>query len=112
MLVLIDVSAAFDTIDHNILFNRLETKFGITGRALEWHRSYLSTRKQCVFLNGSVRSEECILKYGIPQGSCLGPILFSEYVSTLFDNMAARLVFKLSYIKNVDKCAPPHLNFL
>ncbi len=85
MLVLIDLSAAFDTIDHDILFNRLETKFRITGEALEWHRSYLSMRKQCVFLNRSVRSEESILRYGVPQGSCLGPVLFTEYASTLFD---------------------------
>ena len=56
MLVLIDLSAAFDTIDHSILFNRLEMNFGITGAALEWHRSYLAMRKQCVILNGSVRS--------------------------------------------------------
>ncbi len=85
ILVLIDLSAAFDTIDHNILFSRLESKFGITGTALTWHKSYLEARKQCVLLGDNVRSTESVLRYGVPQGSCLGPILFAEYASTLFD---------------------------
>ncbi len=84
LLVLIDLSAAFDTIDHDILLDRLETKFGISGVALEWHRSYLQARRQCVIINGQTRSAESVLRYGVPQGSCLGPILFTEYASTLF----------------------------
>ncbi len=51
---------------------------------LKWHKSYLSERKQCVVLNGTTRSNVSVLKYGVPQGSCLGPILFTEYASTLF----------------------------
>ncbi len=85
LLVLIDLSAAFDTLDHDILFNRLESNFGITGVALDWHKSYLNTRKQSVIINGKFRSMESVLKFGVPQGSCLGPILFTEYASTLFD---------------------------
>ena len=85
ILVLIDLSAAFDTIDHDILSGRLESNFGITGTALNWHKSYLETRKQCVVLENSVRSTESVLRYGVPQGSCLGPILFTQYASTLFD---------------------------
>ncbi len=91
LLVLIDLSAAFDTIDHNILYNQLESKFGITGVALDWHRSYLNARKQCVVLNGNVRSQESVLKYGVPQGSCLGPILFTEYACSLFEVIHSHL---------------------
>ncbi len=91
LLVLIDLSAAFDTIDHDILFQRLESKFGIKGVALEWHKSYLRSRRQCVFLNGDTRSKEAILRFGVPQGSCLGPILFTEYASTLFNVIYSHL---------------------
>ncbi len=84
LLVLIDLSAAFDTIDHTILFDTLERKFGISGIALEWHKSYLHGHQQCVNINGT-RSCPLNLKYGVPQGSCLGPVLFSQYASTIFD---------------------------
>ncbi len=90
LLVLVDLSAAFDTIDHQILLTRLNQKFGFTGVALQWHRSYLAGRKQCVIINGT-RSVESLLKYGVPQGSCLGPVLFTEYVSTLFDVIYSHL---------------------
>ncbi len=85
LLVLIDLSAAFDTIDHDILYSRLESRFGISGVALDWHKSYLLSRRQCVVINGQTRSAESILRFGVPQGSCLGPILFTEYASSLFD---------------------------
>ncbi len=90
LLVLIDLSAAFDTLDHQILLTRLNEKFGITGVALQWHKSYLSGRKQCINLNGT-RSVESLLKYGVPQGSCLGPVLFTEYASTLFEVIYSHL---------------------
>ena len=77
MLVLLDLSAAFDTIDHNILLNRLEKRFGVTGDALKWFKSYLTGRTQSVIINGT-ESEKCPLKYGVPQGSKLGPILFNS----------------------------------
>ena len=84
LLVLIDLSAAFDTVDHNIALTRLNTKFGISGTALKWHQSYLCGRQQCVFIDG-IRSKVSDLHYGVPQGSCLGPVLFTQYASTLFD---------------------------
>ena len=90
LLVLVDLSAAFDTLDHDILLTRLKEKFGITGVALQWHKSYLSGRKQWINLNGT-RSAESVLKYGVPQGSCLGPVLFTEYASTLFDVIYSHL---------------------
>ena len=83
LLVLLDLSAAFCTVDHTILLRRLETLFGVTGDALKWIASYLSTRSQRVTING-VLSNRFDLSFGVPQGSCLGPLLFSAYASKLF----------------------------
>lgn len=81
LLVLLDLSAAFDTIDHHTLINRLENLVGLSGQALSWFRSYLSDRYQFVYTtNESYRSR---VKYGIPQGSVLGPLLFSLYMLPL-----------------------------
>ena len=83
-LVLLDLSSAFDTIDHKIMIDLLESQFGVTDKALDWIKSYLSNRKQRVDLNNNL-SEVCDVNYGVPQGSCLGPILFLLYVSQLYD---------------------------
>ena len=80
--MLLDLSAAFDTIDHGILSDRLESQFGISGLALAWLKSYLSERTQCVSYNGT-SSIYTAVKYGVPQGSVLGPLLFSLYISPL-----------------------------
>ena len=82
LLLLLDLSAAFDTIDHLILLNRLEKSVGITGLAHEWFRSYLSERRQYVKIDNS-RSNEHDLSIGVPQGSVLGPILFLLYIGPL-----------------------------
>ena len=82
MLNLLDLSAAFDTIDHDILLRRLELTFGITGSVLEWFKSYLTDRFQTVVV-GDERSSKCPLKCGVPQGSVLGPVLFTIYTQPL-----------------------------
>ena len=85
ILVLLDLSAAFDTIDHAILLRRLKTRFCITGKALEWIKSFLCGRSQSVSVGGSMVSDTRPLRFGVPQGSVLGPVLFSLYVTPLED---------------------------
>lgn len=82
ILILLDLSAAFDTIDHCTLLSRLKSVFGVSDSALSWFKSYLSDRKQFVVLGGC-RSEVGVVKYGVPQGSILGPLLFSLYIFPL-----------------------------
>ncbi len=82
LLVLLDLSAAFDTIDHNILLNRLENFVDISGSALAWFKSYLSDCHQFVAVNEEV-SYRSQVQYGVPQGSVLGPLLFTLYMLPL-----------------------------
>ena len=84
LLLMLDLSAAFDTVDHTILVNRLRDRLGISGMALRWFQSYLTNRKYCVQLN-NVASEFTNLDCGVPQGSVLGPILFTVYTLPLGD---------------------------
>lgn len=90
LLVLLDLSAAFDTVDHEILLQRLRRKFGVGGRVLDWLTSYLSGRSQRVLIDGA-SSERFNLRFGVPQGSCLGPLLFTAYVSELFEIIKVHL---------------------
>lgn len=75
-LLILDLIAAFDTIDHSILITRLETIFGVSDSALKWVKSYLSDRKQFVVM-GDCKSEVSVVHSGVPQGSVLGPLLSS-----------------------------------
>lgn len=81
-LVLLDLSAAFDTIDHGILINRLSSCFGISKTALTLLSSYLTGRSQCVSI-AQEQSEPLPLLRGVPQGSVLGPLLFTLYTTPL-----------------------------
>ncbi|CAB3997172.1 Hypothetical predicted protein, partial [Paramuricea clavata] len=84
ILLLLDLSAAFDTVDHTILLQRMYSKFGIKGDALNWFRSYLSDRSQTVYVNGAT-SDSFDVFCGVPQGSVLGPILYLIYTSPIGD---------------------------
>uniref|UniRef100_A0A8C4X2X7 Reverse transcriptase domain-containing protein n=1 Tax=Erpetoichthys calabaricus TaxID=27687 RepID=A0A8C4X2X7_ERPCA len=81
-MVLLDLSAAFDTIDHDIMISRLESWVGVSGLALDWFRSYFCTRTLRVMLD-DFSSESVPLPCGVPQGSILGPLLFSIYILPL-----------------------------
>ena len=81
-LSLLDLSAAFDTIDHEFLLSRLTEWFGIDGVVLQWVRSYLTGRSQLVKVNGVLSTPQLLL-CGVPQGSVLGPLLFTMYTTPL-----------------------------
>ena len=81
-LVLLDLSAAFDTIDHITLLDCLSSWFGVGGTALKWFASYLCDRLQAIKI-GSTLSDFRKLLFGVPQGSVLGPLLFSLYTTPL-----------------------------
>ena len=81
-LSLLDYSAAFDTIDHDLLLSRLTEWFGIDGVVLQWVRSYVTGRSQLVKVNGVLRTPQLLL-CGVPQGSVLGPLLFTMHTTPL-----------------------------
>jgi len=82
ILVLLDLSMAFDTIDHTTLLHQLAHRLGITGAALKWFQSYLNERTQSVSVDNE-QSKPVPLKYGVPQGSVLGPLLYTIYTLPL-----------------------------
>ena len=83
-LVALDLSAAFDTVDHDILLSILRNKYGIDGKALKWFDEYLRPRSFKVAING-VYSKEHNLDVSVPQGSCAGANIFNLYCSPLQD---------------------------
>ena len=82
LVVFLDLSAAFDIIDHTILVNRLRNDYRLSGKALDWLESYLTDRYQSVHIKDN-SSEYTKLNFGVPQGSVLGPLLFSYYTKPI-----------------------------
>ena len=81
-LLLLDLSAAFDTIDHNILLHRLQYWFGFSSTALNLLSSFLTGRSQIV-VTSKFKLQPNLLEYDVPQGSMLGPLLYSLYTTPL-----------------------------
>ena len=82
IMAMLDLSAAFDTVDHSIFLQRLSADFGIEGSALNWMKSYLSNRSQQVIINGK-RSGKVSLETGFPQGGGAGPWAYSRYTQPI-----------------------------
>ena len=84
MLLFLDLSAAFDTVNHQVLLSRLSDRFGIKETVLSWFESYLQGRTQLVCINNS-RSSCRDVMFGVPQGSTLRPFLYQLYTAPLGD---------------------------
>ena len=91
VLLMLDLSAAFDTIDHGILLSRLNGLYGISGDALDWFKSYLSNCVQRVIIGDTV-SECKDLNFGVPQGSVLGPKIYCMYTKPISGIIAGHMV--------------------
>ena len=98
MVAFLDLSAAFDTLDHQIMLKRLSAHYGIQGKALQWLSSYLSGCQQSVII-GSISSKPVSLQFVVTQGSVLGPILFTLY-SQPFSNIIQK--HQCDYLKYTD----------
>ena len=86
LMASLDLSAAFDTVDHTIFLRRLQTLYCVNGTVIEWFKSYLRHRQHKVSING-ILSTARTLKCGVPQGSVLGARMYSMYVKPLSDIM-------------------------
>ena len=96
VLASLDLSAAFDTVDHDILLQRLYTLYGMNGTVQEWFRSYLTNRQTKVCIASSY-SKPRLLKCGVPQGSVLGARLYTMYTRPMADIMSRHNVCYHSY---------------
>lgn len=103
VLFLLNLSAAFDTIDHAILLERLSNCVGIQGTALNWFTSYLSDRTFSVEI-GNFSSSSVPLTCGVPQGSILGPLLFSQYLLRLGSIFFESTIFHITFMRMIHRC--------
>ena len=96
ILILLDFSAAFDTLSHQVLINRLRERYGVEGTALEWYKSYLEDRLQAISIKGEL-SENILLEEGVPQGSVNGPLLFTLFSAPLGDVIKSHDINFMTY---------------
>ncbi len=84
LLVMLDLSAAFDTVSHDILFNTLEHQFGVSGTVLGWFKSYLHDRKQKILVNDNVMSEPMDLNCGVPHKEVASDLCYLFCILVLY----------------------------
>ena len=105
---MLDLSAAFDTVDHTILLQRLQTSFGLNGTVLSWFCSYLDQRRQHVCHRGK-QSATSDVQFGVPQGSVLGPLLFVLYTADIVNIIACQGLLAHQYADDIQvygRCRP------
>ena len=103
ILVLLDLSAAFDTIDHSILLSRMQSVLGVKGSALQWFKSYLLGRKQRIKINDDFSENQEIL-WSVPQGSVLGALLFLIYIIPLAQLIQSYCLNNHGYADDTQLC--------
>ena len=110
--LLLDLSAAFDTVDHSVLLRRLQSSFRMSGAPLNWFKSYLSARSQRVSIPGAL-SDSLPLNWGVPRGSCIGSLLYiiysSNYLTSLNVIFQILTVMRMIYIFRVSQKFVPLL---
>ncbi len=103
IIVLLHLSAAFETVDHEILLHRLEKRLGVTGSALLLFKSYLSSCTQRIYIKGT-SSDDCPLKYGVPQGSISLDPNCSRYTLFLLEILLGAMVYNIRYMQTTMIC--------
>ena len=100
MSVLLDMSSAFDKIDHSLPLQRLRDRYGVGGTALSWFESNLTDRTQSVTVGNATSAPQTLI-YGVPHGSILGPLLFALYFAPLEDIIKAHGLDVMVYADDV-----------